>query len=63
MDALITDENVNGIIEGLENELRSVIQEQGISDRDLRLIGVNIALLELVKYLKENQALLKPPKM
>lgn len=63
MDALITDENVNGIIEGLENELRSVIQEPELSDRDLRLIGVNIALLELVKYLKENQALLKPPKM
>ena len=52
MDALITDENVNGIIEGLENELRSVIQEPELSDRDLRLIGVNIALLELIKYLK-----------
>ena len=63
MDALITDENVNGIIEGLENELRSVIQEPELSDRDLRLIGVNIALLELVKYLKENQALLKPSKI
>ena len=58
MLTLITDENIEGIIAWLENELRSVIQEPGLSDIDLRLIEVNIALLELVKYLKENQTLL-----
>jgi len=51
--SLINNNNVDDIIEGLDEEIRSMMQESYLSPIDYRMIYINAALLEMVRFLRE----------
>lgn len=52
--SLVTDENLTAVIEGTEQEIRSMMQEFGPRPIENRVLEIQASLLELIKYgLKE----------
>ncbi len=54
MSNLANYSNFDDIIEGTEDEIKSMMQECGLRPIDNRIIETQAELLEMIKYLKRN---------
>ncbi len=52
MSELLTYENIDAVLSGCEEEIRSMMKEDGLRPIDYRMLDTNATLLELGKYLR-----------